>query len=83
MPAEVEETGQAKLSLNNTILGFVNNRPAHFPVVPSLCFKARVSAKLSYSHANKTHFHKRGFALRPRPNVELFIIGAKLSELSS
>ena len=46
MPAEVEETGKAKLSPNNTILGFVNNRPAHFPVVPSLCFKARLSAKL-------------------------------------
>ena len=40
-----------------------------FRVVPSLCFKTRVSAKPLiwkkdiYSHANKTHFHKKGFAL--------------------
>ena len=38
MLAEGEETGKAKLSLNSTILG-------PFPVVPSLCFKARLSAK--------------------------------------
>ena len=35
---------------------------------------------ISYSHVNKTYFHKRGFALRPRPNVKLFMRGAKLSE---
>ena len=38
---------------------------------------------ISYSHANKTHFYKKGFALRPKPNVELFTTVAKLSELSS
>ena len=38
MPAEGEETGKAKLSLNSTILG-------PFPVVLSLCFQARLSAK--------------------------------------
>ena len=31
---------------------------------------------ISYSHANKTHFHKKGSELRPRPNVELFMRGA-------
>ena len=35
---------------------------------------------ISYSHANKTHFHKKGFVQRPRPNVKLFMTGAKLSE---
>ena len=41
----------------------------HFPVAPSLCFKARLSATLliwkcfSYSNANKTHFNKNGFGL--------------------
>ena len=45
---------------------------SHFRVAPSLCFKARLSAKLKceavnvkmvFSHANKTHLHKKGFAL--------------------
>ena len=33
--------------------------PGHLRVVPSLCFKMRLSV---YSRANKTHFHKEGFA---------------------
>ena len=39
----------------------------HLRVAPSLCFKARREAIdmkiISYSHANKTHFDKKGFAL--------------------
>ena len=40
----------------------------HFRGALSLCFKVRLSAKplilkwFFYSHANKTHFHKKGFA---------------------
>ena len=42
------------------------NRP--FPSFPGLCFKTRVGAQLFdmeiifHSHANKTHFHKKGCA---------------------
>ena len=36
----------------------------YFRVAPSLCFKARLGAKMGcYSLAHKTHFHKKGFAL--------------------
>ena len=36
----------------------------YFRVAPSLCFKARLGAKMGfYSFAHKTHFHKKGFAL--------------------
>ena len=46
----------------------------HFRVVPSLCFKARLSAtmKTSYSRANKTRFHKKGFALNLVLKVRVF-----------
>ena len=42
----------------------------HFQVAPSPCFKARLNEKPViwvkmnfFSHANKTHFDKKGFAL--------------------
>ena len=41
----------------------------HFRDAASLCFKMRLSAKpffmkmIFYYHANKTHFHKKGFTL--------------------
>ena len=36
----------------------------HFRVPPGLCFKTRVGAQplIFHSHANKTHFHKKGCA---------------------
>jgi len=50
-----------------------------FRVAPSLRFKARQSAKpllwfffLFYTHANKTHFHKKGFALSLVLKVRVF-----------
>ena len=38
----------------------------HIRVASSLCFNARLSSKplISIIHANKTHFHQRGFALK-------------------
>ena len=46
---------------------FVNT--CHFRVPPCLCIKTRLSAQafdmktIFHSHANKTHFHKKGCAL--------------------
>ena len=69
-----------RLQSNNVILDYpsvdslaVNylNRP--FPSLLCLCFKTSLSANLSYEnefctqfhfHANQSHFHKNGFALR-------------------
>ena len=51
----------------------------HFRDAPSLCFKARLGAKLLmkmiyyiYSHANKTPLHKNGFALTLVLRVRIF-----------
>ena len=49
----------------------------HFRVVLSLCFKVRLSAKpliwkCFFSHANKTHFHNKGFALGLILKVRVF-----------
>ena len=38
-------------------------RITHFRVASSLCFKGNNFTDLFYSHANKTHFHNKGFAL--------------------
>ena len=48
------------------------NRP--FPVALSLSVKARLSANplIFYSHANKTHFHKKGFVLYIILKVRVF-----------
>ena len=46
---------------------------AHCWVPSSLCFKARLSAKWwFFSHANKTHFHNKGFALGLILKVRVF-----------
>ena len=48
----------------------------HSTSCPRLCFKARQIAKplirKCYSHANKTHFHKKGFALSLVLKVRVF-----------
>ena len=53
----------------------------HFRVAPSLCFKAKLRANPSmgvntkiicYFHANKTYFHKKGFALSFVLKVRVF-----------
>ena len=50
----------------------------HFWVASRLCFKVRLSAKVLvwkrffYSHANKTHFHEKGFALSLVLKVRVF-----------
>ena len=35
----------------------------HFRIAHSFCFKERLSAMIFNSHANKFHFHEKGFAL--------------------
>lgn len=54
-----------------------DNRPFPFPVGPSLCFKARLSETIDikiifYSHANETHYHRKGFALTLVFKVRVF-----------
>ena len=45
----------------------------HFRVPPGLCMKTRLSAQPSFwSHANKTHFHKKGCALGLVLKVKVF-----------
>ena len=49
----------------------------HFRVPPGLCIKTRLSAqplkrKNFHSHANKTHFHKKGCALGLILKVRVF-----------
>ena len=52
----------------------------HFWVSTSLCFKARLIQSFWYenyffnSHANKTHLHKKGFALSLVLKVRVFMI---------
>ena len=71
-----------------TVLGFisvvkfltkpVNSEIDHFWVPPSLCIKTRLSAQpfdmeiIFHSHANKTHFHKKGCALGNILKVRVF-----------
>ena len=54
----------------------------HFQAAPSLCFKARPSQVQRYwyeddfyLHTNKTHFHKKGFALSLFLKVRVFSLG--------
>jgi len=51
----------------------------HFRAAQSLFFKARLSTKpliskmIFHSHANKTHFHNKGFVLRLVLKVRIFV----------
>ena len=53
----------------------------HFWVAPSLCFKARLSAKTSidmkmiYKHANEIHSHIDGFAISLLKKWEILEVG--------
>ena len=54
------------LRKKSTALQSSHRITGHIRVASSLCFNARLSSKplISIIHANKTHFHQRGFALK-------------------
>ena len=54
------------LRKKSTALQSSHRITGHIRVTSSLCFNARLSSKplISIIHANKTHFHQRGFALK-------------------
>ena len=63
-----KQSGFSRCYLMLTLIGVgVNSSTFFFRVAPSLCFKARQSAKtliwrlFFYPYANETHFHKKGF----------------------
>ena len=53
----------------------------HFRVPPGLCFKTRVGAQplIFHSHANKTHFHKKGCA--PSLILKVRVFGTRQLEI--
>ena len=53
----------------------------HFRVPPGLCFETRVGAQplIFHSHANKTHFHKKGCA--PSLILKVRVFGTRQLEI--
>ena len=65
----IEKFWPRSVKLQSTLNSSSTLSIGNFRVAPSCCFKARLSSKSLtrkwryYSHGNKTHFHKKSFAL--------------------